>query len=478
LDEAKVPLQGSRSTPALLVPDSSRAPDLFLRLKLDHIHEEGWITRSLQATVKASLGTAPWQSNHSIIDDTTPPLISLQWTAELRHDGQVKGVETPKYRSAAADIANQLANAVTNEILKLAREHGTLPRLPDDLYGPYRPAPNLPLPAELKAERACSYYGLLTHNETFWRLHATTNPVPQLEALMRQLAAAQWRTETLELTNSPHYYLRAKKGDAALEVFNPSAYTQPEINAAPPQSLDLIAHYREPLARAERSAALDPLLSSQTPVDTLLLFQRSYSSPQRSRLNELLEQNPTASPDACLILARDQLARKQTNSAITMLVRAKALAKALGDNSGVESKVDSLAREIRPKGRLPLEVTPDIYRALGFAEITNAPQKLEIEKALGSPVMLFSVDDNGQAWTLALRVDPPAGQSSLAAWTCTQTAPGRLSTSSGQLDLARPSGWNQGFTLGAHPVQARLTRVGTGQGVRYEMEIAPAASHP
>jgi hypothetical protein len=217
ITQGAVPSATSK-TPFL--PDGTRGPDLFLCLELLRSQEQGWWTRSLEATVHAHLGTAPWESHHSVMDETTPPLISYGWSGNLQHHGQVRGFEFPKYQAAITDMACQLAHAVTNEILKQLNEYGALPPLPDKLYGPYRPTPDLPFPPDLKPERLCSYYGLLTHNETFWRTPELTNPAPALKAFEQQLKAAHWRIDTLELSNAPRYYLRATLDRASLELFN------------------------------------------------------------------------------------------------------------------------------------------------------------------------------------------------------------------------------------------------------------------
>jgi hypothetical protein len=243
-----------------------------------------------------------------------------------------------------------------------------------------------------------------------------------------------------------------------------------------PPSVRFIAHYREPLTRSERAAALDLLLASETPIETLLLLRNSFSPAQWARVTQMLEQNPTADPNACIMLARDRLAHHQTNGAIAMLVRAKALAQALGNPGGAQAKVQSLAKEIRPKGELPLDVTPEIYRDLGFIEVTNAPQKLVVEKPLGKPALFFALDRKSRIRTLALRLDPPPTTNAPAPVCCFQSGPGMQSSSSSSLSLAQLSSWSQTFDLGRYPAELKLGR--SGDAIRYELTPRPEHTAP
>ena len=410
----------------------ARAPDLFLSLELPRIKESGLVTRSLEATVVASLGNAPWQSHHTIVDDTTPPLVQFHWDGRLEHKSTMRGLETPRYRSVAEDMAKEFGNSLSNTLVKMSLDHGALPVLPDYLYGPFHPAATPAFLEKLRAKQAFSYFGLLTHNETFWKFQLGRNPAPRLQAIVDQLMAEQWKPETVLLTNSPACFIRAQRGDLRLEIFSPTD-ADPSLPTELDESrpLEFVAHVREPFSRAEREGALDKLLSDHASPETVMLFSRLYSGRQRQRFYELLESSRLASSAGYLSLARARLEQKNTNAAVNALIRAKALLVALPDPATAESQIQSLSKEIADSLRLP--VTVDTYRQLGFIEISNAPQTISAQVSPGEPLRLFSTTDTGEPRTLCLQINAPPGKRSppVFPWASIQThGQGRSMTSS------------------------------------------------
>lgn len=455
----------------LALPVGARAPDLFLRLEVDKLHETGWFSRSTKAVLTASLGNAPWQSSHSIIDETTPPLIGLHWNAVLDHQSTLKGFEKVKYRSVADSIAGEFAKSITNQLAKLHTEHGALPA---HLYGPYHPAPQFSFLDDVQAKLEFSYYGLLTHNESFWRFQ-TSDPIPQVESIVQQLRAEGWHLHSEQLTNTSALFIRATRADARLEIFKPrEAGLHPGPDALQPEIVEVVLHYREPFSRAQRRAALDRLLSERAPVDTLLLFERSFSTSQRKRFHALLAEKPASSPAAYLSLARMHLEQKDTNQAIEVLTRAKALAVTLQNPSALEAQIGNVARQISPKADLPLPVTAETLRELGFFEITAAAASLVLEKAVDEPLLLFSVADDGRPRTLCLRLRPVPGQGegqkAAYEWTSLNTHPHGRSSTSSRFEM-REAGWTHDFSLDGYQVELRMKPAAEDHRLVYELRV-------
>jgi hypothetical protein len=471
--DASIPANKQNLRPML--PEGARAPDLFLRLGLPQAKESGWVNRTLQATITASIGTAPWQSHQSTTDDTTPPVIGFHWNANLDVRSSIKGFETPKYRTVAESVANDLAKAITNELTKLSGKYGALPALPEFLYGPYQPAPKLHAADQVKAERAMSYFGLLTKNETFWRFRTATNPAPQLEAFAQALKEEQWKIESLELTNQ--FFIRARKEDARLEVFQPrEAGLRLQMEPGERELPQFVVHYRLPFSRSEREGAFDRLLDESVPLDRLMLFERSYANAQRDRFYAQLEKAPARRPEAFLSLARMYRQRKDNDRATNALVRARALLVMLREPGDVESQLDAVAKEISPKKALPLQATADTYRELGFIEITNAAPSFSVEKPVGDPLLFFSVAPDGELRSGALVIGParlsPKGSS--YEWTVIQRQRHGRSTTSSSFDLAPQGSWQHSIAHEGYRLEVAVTSV-SGNQLRYAVQVTGRA---
>lgn len=448
--------------------DGARAPDLFLRLELKQLKEEGWVSRAVSATITATLGASPWQSNHSFTDDTTPPIIHYAWNGELRHNSTLKGFETPKYKSASESIANELAKAITNQLEKIEGEYTALPPLPDALFGPFHPAPALPFLQELKAGRAFSYYGLFTHNETFWKMQLSSNPVPRLESIAQQLSSQEWKVQPYDFTNTSACFLRAQKSGASLEVFSSR---EPATLASDPKSsepVEFIVHFREPFTRKERTNALEQLLSQDTPLETMLAFESYFHTRQRDRFYARLEQNPPVSPEAQLSLARLYLQRKDMGKAIEAAKRTKALLSAEINPVKVSSRLDDLVKRISPKETLPLELSREDFKTAGFEELKPS---LTVEKKAGEPLALFSIGEDGVPQTFCLRVQPKGrnGSAQTYSWTSIETRASSRSTLSSSFQLPEEASWTNSFSFRNSPLHFVVTPLTNRAVLRYSI---------
>jgi hypothetical protein len=431
--------------PSAMLTEGMAAPDLFLRLDLIELKEEGLLSRSTKTTVTAFLGSAPWQSSHHNQGPSTPPLVQFAWNATFASDATFRGIRSDRYGELARSIADDCAKGISNQIAALSTKFPALPDLPPDFFGPYQPVEDFQFLKEVKAARACSYYGLMTHNQTFWKFQTATNPVPQLERIISQLQATQWKVGTVSVTNTEDYFVSAGRDHAELEIFRVRPYgmglSSPE---KPLTSVEFVVHYQKPFSREKLETALEQLFVEQRPLETLLPFQNAFSRDQRERFYALVEKSPATSPQACIQIAESYLNRKQTNAALNLLLRAKALAVAAIDPSEVESRVEALAKKISAKEKLDLKVTSEICRELGFIELTNGLQAVEQERALGQPLLMFGVNERGLK-TFALTIRSP--QKGVYPWTMVQIEGFGRSTSSSSFDLKQQKQWQHTFTF-------------------------------
>ncbi|MEO5802145.1 MAG: hypothetical protein ABIR24_01340, partial [Verrucomicrobiota bacterium] len=374
---------------------------------------------------------------------------------------------TDRYKDSARDIAEQLLKGMTNEMSKLARKYPALPELPREFYGTYEPVFDFDFLKEMKAKRAYSYHGLFTHNETFWKFETATNPVPQLQQIIEQLKAAKWLVETSSLTNTFDYYLRLHRGDAGLEIFRPERERMDLASLEKKENtLDFIVHYERPFSDAEREAALEKLFAANAPLETLLPFQNSFFPKQRDRYYALLEKTPATSPRSYLLLAEHYQQRHDTNAALKMLLRAKALRASL-DSSDLDSQIDTLAKKISPKEKLKLEVTPELYREFGFLEITNAPQTFEMERAFGQPVLLFLNGKRGLE-TFCLTISPP--RKGIYPWCMIETQGYGRSSMQSEFTLPAKKDWQQSFSFNDQTLIFTATLLPDGKRFKYRIE--------
>ena len=457
----------------VMLPEGAVAPDLFLRVDLVELKTTGVLafSGSMKATVTASLGNSPWQSSSYSSDDATPPLVNFIWNAMLDSESTFTGLRSDRYAAAAESIAEELAKAIRKEIEELSTKYPALPEVPAGFYGPYQPVADFEFLKMLKATHACSYCSLLSHNQTFWLFQTATNPVPELQNMIRQLEAAGWKFSSVNLTNTADYYVRCRRSGTELEIFRDRSDQMSFRSAAKPEAaIKFIAHYRQPFSRAEREAALEKLFAEQRPVETLLPFRNSLSRAQRDAFYALIEKSPATSPQACVQLADIYLNRKQTNDALNMLLRAKALTATLKDATTLQSSIEGVAKKISPKKTLKLEVTPEICRELGFLEITNLTQTVEQERAFGQALVFFGPGERGIR-IFALTISPP--QKKAYPWFMVQAEDGMRSSSWSSFTPTTRGDWRQSFNYDQQTVNIVAIPLPDQKRVKLTIQVGP-----
>ena len=349
------------------IPQGERAPDVFIRLDLPSLDSKGILTRTTTTTVEASFSTAPWFSTVYSSDYATAPVVAFTWRGHLGLESSFRGVRTDAYADLVKTISRDFSKAISNEVHTLSAKFSPMPELPSCFYGPYRAIEDFPALITVKADRVCSYHDLFTHNQTFWRFTSSSNAADQIRYLIREFEKAGWRCRDTSLTNTTSEYARLGKDASRLEIFRVPAGG---AFHGPSQTMsEFVVHYREPFSQGEVTNAIEQLFATDPSAETLMAFRQGFSSQQQDRFYELVQNAPGASAKACADLASHFLSLKDTNSALKMLLRAKALSVAADDPTAVLSSIDSIARQISPREPLKLELTSDLCREAGVPRI-------------------------------------------------------------------------------------------------------------
>jgi hypothetical protein len=232
--------------------------------------------------------------------------------------------------------------------------------------------------------------------------------------------------------------------ESELEIFRLHTEGMFSPDTAPATHLEFVVHYRKAFSQAEREAALEKLFSGPRPVEAFLPFQYSFSATQRARFYALAEKSPATSPTVSAQLAEIYFDQRQTNAAIAMLQRAKALSAAANDPTTLDSRISALAQKISPYLPLQLTVTPEVCRELGFLEITNASQTLEQLRSLGQPLWFFRAGKSGVK-IFCLTIQPPHKE--VYPWTLVQVGENMRCSESSTFTLSGPGGWQHACTF-------------------------------
>jgi hypothetical protein len=451
-------------------PEGQRSPDLFLRLGLEGFTDQGVLRQSLDATVTADLGNAPWRSTHFIQDQTTPPVVAFAWHGAHQERSDFQGLRTDRLAAAAASVADAFANALSNHVISFSQKYQPLPDLPVDFYGPYEPVNDPEALRRVKAQRRFSGPGLFTRNETFWTFQAPSHPSPTLAALVRDFEADGWKMREAASTNEPPFRLHLQQADAEIEIFERSSERGGPGSRPAPEATRFVARYRLPFSAQAREAALQSLLDRGASSDPMLPFWNLCSPAQRARFIDLAEQGPLASPQVCLRLAEHYLGRQQTNAAARMLLRAQVLAFPLREADALRSRIDALAGRVAPGAKAELIPTAETCRELGLVEVRAEFTSTERVLPLGQPLRLFHAGEQGLELS-ALTVEP--ARNGLHAYTLMSGRDGNRSWSSGGFPAGQDRPWHQTWSFGGTNLALTAAPLPAEGNVRYRIEPTP-----
>ncbi|MGB2824877.1 MAG: hypothetical protein WBF17_28145, partial [Phycisphaerae bacterium] len=392
-------------------PDGQLRPDVFVLVAARNVRVTPIpYAVTLRAEIDVSAGRSPWQGTASYHDDgTDPPILAFQWEGTVRHESRTTGYESVRHGLAVRNVAEAISDDLRKKLTGWREQYGSLLDVPEGLYGTYRPA-KLPEPLrKLGAGRVCSYRGLLTHNETYWRLRVPKKGVAELlERLSKELEGLGWR----ELSRGKRD-LRMDHGPARLHVYRltermTTGWVVTSGEVSEPQAT-LYVRLRERFGQEERRAALERLLAEPAPTDALLFFSRLFDDDQRLRMYDLLENRPGLSLPAQVELVHHYLGRKEHDKAQAGIRRGRALLLSVWDDGPFRAKLDDAAKKLAKalgdeKLEKPPPPTAEDFRGAGFRQIDANTQPFELEVGLGQAAALLYEGEGERLRTLNLRV--------------------------------------------------------------------------
>lgn len=382
------------------IQEGQRGPDLFARIEVPNLENSGLLNRETKVKINVSLGTAPWQDNHYTISGSSPALVQFHWSGTLDLTSTFSGVRTDGSAVLAREISKNISGAISNQLAEFSSKHTLLTALPDAFYQPYIPVQDFAPLNKLQAKRIFSYPWLLTHNETFWKFSLPPEGMAALNQMAEAFKAAGWTGEPYG-TNAMDYSVHLVKEGKKLDIFREkSGFGSPQASEAP---ANYIAHYSDPFSRDEVLKVVDFLFSQKPPLQLLLPFKNTFNREQQRRFTELAQSGESRSFPVMLALAEQYVNAKDTNAALPLLLQAKALSIVETSGSEASSRVDELAKRLYPNesAKLP-QVSPDVYKRLGFVEATPALDTGLIRRKFGQPLLIFATDSEGRAESAAI----------------------------------------------------------------------------
>ena len=396
------------------IPRVEHAPDVFVTLDLGDLEESGLlIEHRLKADIQVTASDNLVRSNHSYIDNLTPPQITFRWNGTLQHDSTTAGLRSSgaKYKLAAEDIAKQIAGALVKQSDKWREKHGPLPVIPEDFYPAYQAAPTPPALQKRNAELLFTGHGLMNRNQTVWRFESEQKPGDLLLAVNEELTADGWTAPDFRPEEfSPH--LRAKRDGVILEVF-PDREAGHDVTIEgrndgdqPAGPRTYYATYLDRMSHDEILAACKKLLESKPPVETLVIFSRHWHGDrdlQRQAL-EYLQAQSARSPEALIAMTELLRRDKRDEEARQTLLAADALSETLPSPDKYESRLKGLAKELKMEDFPPKSFDVELLGKYGVRELLKDTRIADMELGLDEPAVYLYQTADGSADLYSFRV--------------------------------------------------------------------------
>jgi len=386
-------------------------PDVFITISMPEVTEKSFIrSRYFKAIIKWTAGSSIFVgTSHA---DQTHNLGVVRFDIEclLEHESQMFGIESPqtKYKLAASGICSEMFGSMSKQFENLLDKYGRMPESPEMLYGTYHEPPKFSFIKAENVQRLISGYGLLKNNHTVWRF-ADERPIDEaLPAYRDELKALGWGQEDIGKD-----YLRMQKENEHVYIFcqrhrNSKAgtifWSEPEKLA----SKDImIADYESDFTDEQMQRAINALLDSDVEIKTLLVFEKYFSTPvQFERLQSIIENSPTNTPDGCLMLARYWAQRGRIDKGREALLRARAMQRAEKSHNVRTDEIKDLAEKLGDESLAKVPVDEEIFRQVGFMNLEQLEEPIEIEKSVNEPVLFYHRLSDGELQTFALRIVP------------------------------------------------------------------------
>lgn len=358
--------------------------DFYIVCDMSDFDESGALPagRVIDATITIQAGDVPWTSNLHVIDQLSPPQVNVNFSGTLDHHSVTTGNESvdDTYRQAATNVAEQLSEALTKNVLEWADKYGVAGDLPEALYPPYQPLPDdLPLPHLDGVERFVSGHGLLVHNLTVWR-GTSENWLGVLEDLQQRLTAAGWGVETHRAV-SPRLagWFRAQRGEDVMEGFRVSG-TQ-----------EIVVKYTDRISRADLDRVIEQLLEDDSNSATLVTLVQIMNPAHRDRLAQRMLNDTSTDLAMQLFIARYLHQQGDDDAALRRLDRAWFICQATGQDR-LRDAIKKFAQEITNEDawqpRPPDEMMLREMRVTSLSW-NDAKPEMKVELGLNQSLMVY-----------------------------------------------------------------------------------------
>ena len=390
--------------------DGQRAPDIFVRLRLDSIKENMLpYTLKLQAGVHAFVGREPWSSRSSNINSRTPPVLNFNLQIDLEHTSRTTGYESHRYTLAGRNIAEQLSEALIKSLKGWQDKHGLLPDIPEGFYGDYTPT-ELPEPLmKLNPQIVCSYSGLMKHSDTFHRLAIRPDRIDTLSESVDQMKSLGWRTGDNDF-DKESINVRLNKDDRLIQIFTPRrerARRRAVVMIGPrPTDSETVLYVRDVrlLSGDELGSVLDTLLAEPMQLELLLMFERMFEKAQRDKFYDLLREHRPSNVHLQLRLAEMYEQKGEIEESKKALLRASTLLWSIRDETNVKSRLKKLAKKLGDEELAKKPASEAAFRDAGFIDASETAVPIERKVGLDSPVVLFYRDSNDKLRAVSLTI--------------------------------------------------------------------------
>jgi len=384
-------------------------PDVFITINMPQVNEKTFLhSRYFKAIIKWTAGSSIFAGTSHSVNNYTPPVVQFEIESQLEHESEMFGIESSraKYKLAADSICREMIKSISKQFENLLDKYGRMPEPPEILNGTYHGPPELSFLKGDMVEQLISGNGLLKNNHTLWRFAEKRETDKALAAYRDELKTLGWGQEDLGKE-----YLRMQKGNEHIYIFRQRQrdskagtffWSESEKTAS---ETSLIADYESYLTSDQMQKAMDTLLDCDVDIKTILIFEKYFSTPQQlERLRSIIEQSPVQTLDGCLILARYWADRGEMEKGRESLLHARAMQCTEKGHNVRAEEIKNLAKKFGDESLAEVPVTEEIFREMGFINIEQLTEPMEIERSINEPVLFYQRLDDGDLKTFALRV--------------------------------------------------------------------------
>lgn len=407
--------------PGFAPDEGARAPDVAIALELSDLQESALVwDRKFEAAVTVTAGTRLAASNAAYHDSLSPPLLEFAWQGRLQHRSTTTGVASSgaRYKQVAEHCAKQVADALRKQFDASREKYPPLPKLPEAFYPPYRGPVAMPLGEAHPLERLAAWHGLMNHCDATWRLATDRDPAELLGDMRKRLETAGWKVG--DSSNRPELrYLRMKRDSVVLEIFpegQGGIRMQPPTVEGPaasqPREQVVYIHYLDRMTEKELAAAVERSMAGGSPLEALVLFERSWTEDQCRQILTKSEGVRPKDADGWLTAARLHQRLRQLPQARDAVIKAHATERTSPDTSGLSGRIQQMAKTLGDESLAKRPADVGLLKELGFVELKPGATIPDRELAAEEPACFLATDRNGKLRTLAVRVkslSPSAG---------------------------------------------------------------------